>query len=104
MSHPRVPYTIYTCLFHWLEELALKPSFPPDFSGDQATRKAFLTSCRTYIRLCPEAFKDDLTKIIWAMLYMKTRCANRWATREFEQEAKTGHLRFINWLDFEEEF
>jgi len=23
---------------------------------------------------------------------------------EFEQEAKAGHLRFIDWLDFEEEF
>jgi len=38
------------------------------------------------------------------MSYMKTGCANRWATREFEQEVKTGHLRFIDWLDFEEEF
>jgi len=35
---------------------------------------------------------------------MKTRCANRWATREFEQEVKTSHLCFIDWLDFEEEF
>jgi len=35
---------------------------------------------------------------------MKTGCANRWATREFEQEVKTSHLRFIDWLDFEEEF
>jgi len=86
------------------KKLALKPSFPPDFSGDRAARKAFLTSCRTYIRLCPEAFEDDLTKIIWAMSYMKTGCANRWAAREFEQEAKAGHLRFIDWLDFEEEF
>jgi len=86
------------------KKLALKPSFPPDFSGDQAAGKAFLTSCRTYIRLCPEAFEDDLTKIIWAMSYMKTGRANRWATHEFEQEAKTGHLRFIDWLDFEEEF
>jgi len=86
------------------KKLPLKPSFPPDFSGDRAAGKAFLTSCQTYIRLCPEAFEDDLTKIIWAMSYMKTRCANRWATREFEQEAKAGHLRFIDWLDFEEEF
>jgi len=38
------------------------------------------------------------------MSYMKTGRANRWAIREFEQEAKTGHLRFIDWLDFEEEF
>jgi len=86
------------------KKLALKPSFPPNFSGDRAAGKAFLTSCRTYIRLCPEAFEDDLTKIIWAMSYMKTGRANRWATREFEQEAKAGHLHFINWLDFEEEF
>ena len=86
------------------KKLALKPSFPPDFSGDQAARKAFLTSCQTYIRLCPEAFEDDLTKIVWAMSYMKTGRANRWATREFEQETKTDRLRFINWLDFEEEF
>jgi len=71
--------------------------------GDQAAGKAFLTSCRTYI-LCPEAFEDDLTKIVWAMSYMKTGCANHWATREFEQEAKTSHLSFIDWLDFEEEF
>jgi len=49
-------------------------------------------------------FEDDLTKIIWAMSYMKTGRANRWATREFEQEVKTGHLHFIDWLDFEEEF
>jgi len=38
------------------------------------------------------------------MSYMKTGRANCWATREFEQEAKTGHLCFIDWLDFEEEF
>jgi len=35
---------------------------------------------------------------------MKTGRANCWATREFEQEAKAGHLRFIDWLDFKEEF
>jgi len=38
------------------------------------------------------------------MSYMKTGRANRWATCEFEQEAKNSHLRFIDWLDFEEEF
>ena len=86
------------------KKLTLKPSFPPDFSGDRAAGKAFLTSCRTYIRLCPEVFKDNLTKIVWAMSYMKTGRANHWATREFEQKAMTGHLCFINWLDFEEEF
>ena len=86
------------------KKLALKPSFPPEFSGDQAAGKAFLTSCRTYIRLCSEAFEDDLTKIVWAMSYMKTGRASRWATREFELEAKTSRLCFLDWLDFEDEF
>jgi len=27
------------------KKLPLKPSFPPDFSGDRAAGKAFLTSC-----------------------------------------------------------
>jgi hypothetical protein len=82
----------------------LKPSTPSEFDGNRSEGKAFLTSCRTYIRLCPEVFDDDATQIIWAMSYMKTGRAGRWATREFEQEARDGHLRFIDWLDFEEEF
>jgi len=35
---------------------------------------------------------------------MKSGCANRWTTREFESETKSGHLRVIDWIDFEEEF
>ena len=84
--------------------VSLKPALPPDFSGDRKMGKAFLTSCRTYMRLCPEAFEDDDTKIIWAMSYMRSGRANRWATREFELEAKDEHLRFIDWSDFEGEF
>jgi len=86
------------------KKVSLKPSFPPEFSGDRATGKAFLMSCRTYIRLCPEAFEDDSTKIIWAMSYMKSGRANCWATCKFEQEVKVGRVRFINWDDFEDEF
>jgi len=56
------------------------------------------------LHLCPEVFDNDATQIIWAMSYMKTGHATRWAAREFELEAKKGHLRFIDWLDFEEEF
>ena len=66
--------------------------------------KAFLTSCRTYIRLCLESFEDDLTMVVWAMSYMKAGHAGRWANHEFEHEAKSGHLRFIDWVNFEEEF
>jgi len=38
------------------------------------------------------------------MSYMKSGRANHWATREFEQEAKAGRLRFLDWDDFEDEF
>ena len=86
------------------KKVSLKPSFPPEFSGDRASGKAFLMSCWTYIHLCPEVFEDDLTKIVWAMSYMKSGHANRWVTREFEQEAKVSRLRFIDWDDFEDEF
>jgi len=35
---------------------------------------------------------------------MKTGRAGCWATHEFEQEVKNGSFRFIDWLDFENEF
>ena len=57
-----------------------------------------------YIRLRSEAFDDELIKIIWAMSYMNTSHAGRWAAREFDLEACNGRLRFLDWLDFEEEF
>jgi len=38
------------------------------------------------------------------MSYMKSGRANRWATREFEQEAKASRLRFLDWDDFEDKF
>jgi len=84
----------------------LRPSAPPEFDGDRTKGKTFLTSCRTYIRLCPEAFADKDTKIVWALSYMKSGRAGRWAAREFEYEAKSESktLRFLDWVDFEREF
>ena len=35
---------------------------------------------------------------------MKSGHASRWAAREFAHESKSGTLRFIDWLDFEQEF
>ena len=49
-------------------------------------------------------FEDNSTKIVWAMSYMKSGCANCWATHEFGQEAKVSRLCFIDWDDFEDEF
>jgi hypothetical protein len=84
----------------------LKPSAPLEFDGDHAKGKAFLTSCQTYICLCLETFEDNTIKIVWAMSDMKSGWASRWATREFEYEAasRDRRLRFLNWVDFEDEF
>jgi hypothetical protein len=84
----------------------IKPSPPADFNGDRSKGKAFLQSCRTYIRLSPDTFDSEVTKIIWAMSYMKSGRAGRWASREFELEAtsETHTLRFFDWYDFEDEF
>ena len=38
------------------------------------------------------------------MSYMNAGRAGRWAARELETEARKGRLRFLDWLDFEEEF
>src|SRR6266567_698188 len=88
------------------KKISLKPSTPSKFDGDRSKGKEFLMSCRTYIRLCPESFDDDITKIVWAMSYMKSGRAGRWATREFKHEAASEDqtLRFMDWLDFEDEF
>ena len=53
------------------KKLSLRPSPPSIFGGDRTDGKVFLTSCRTYIRLCPEAFDDQEQQIVWAMSFMK---------------------------------
>jgi len=86
------------------KKISLKPLAPPDFDGDHSAGKAFLTSCRTYIWLKLEVFNDNLVKIVWAMSYINAGRAGRWTVHEFETEARNGRLRFLDWLDFEEEF
>jgi hypothetical protein len=84
-----------------------RPANPPDFNGERSEGLAFLNSCQTYIRLCPEEFPDEQTKIMWAMSYMKTGRAQRWTARVFRWESSTeneGHTRFLDWEDFRDEF
>ena len=53
------------------------PALPNEFDGDRSKGPAFLRSCQTYVRLCPNSFSDDQTKIIWSLSYMKAgRAAN----------------------------
>ena len=82
----------------------IKAATPADFNGERDRGKAFMATCRTYIRLNAGTFANDDTKIIWAMSYMKSRRASRWAQRELATEASRGRLQFLDWKDFESEF
>jgi hypothetical protein len=83
----------------------LKPATPSEFDGDRLRGRAFLNSCETYYRLCPDQFIDEQALIIWAMSYMKSGRAARWADRVFRYEhSNPGVFRFLDWEDFQGEF
>ena len=44
---------------------------PSEFDGDHSKGMEFLYSCQMYIRLRPDSFPDNQTKIVWALSYMK---------------------------------
>ena len=67
-----------------LKTQKVKPASPLDFNhGDWTKGLAFLHSCQTYIRLCPEDFRDEQVKILWAISYMKVDQAAKWMARIF---------------------
>jgi len=81
------------------------PALPNEFDGDRSKGQAFLRSCQTYVLLCPESFSDDHTKIIWALSYMKSGRAAKWAARVFKwEEENAGAHKFLDWDDFKSEF
>jgi hypothetical protein len=81
------------------------PALPNEFDGDRSKGPTFLRSCQTYALLCPESFSDDQTKIIWALSYMKSGRAAKWAARVFKwEEDNGGSPKFLDWDDFKSEF
>ena len=80
------------------------PALPNEFDGDRSRGPAFLRSCQTYVLLCPESFSDDQTKIIWALSYMKSGRAAKWAARVFKWEEDNEAAKFLDWDDFKSEF
>ena len=84
-----------------------KPATPAEFDGERTKGLTFLHSCQTYIRLCPEEFRDEQTKIVWAMSYMKSGRAAKWTARIFRWEElpeNLGYSKFVDWEDFRDEF
>jgi len=83
----------------------LRPALPSEFDGDRSKGMEFLYSCRTYIRLRPDSFPDDQTKIVWALSYMKAGRAAKWAARVFRwEEENPRSYKFVDWEDFSKEF
>jgi len=60
---------------------------PNDFDRDHLKGWAFLNSCRLYISLCEDQFKDKQAKIHWALSFMKSRCAALYANSILQNEA-----------------
>jgi hypothetical protein len=84
-----------------------KPATPLEFDGDCKKGLTFVHSCQTYICLCPKEFRDDQTKIVWAMSYMKSGRAAKWTAHIFRWEElpeKFGYTKFLDWEDFRDEF
>ena len=80
------------------------PALPSEFDGDRSKGPAFLNSCQTYIRLCPDSFSDDQVKITWSLSYMKSGRAAKWAARVFKYEEDERNPKFLDWADFRDEF
>jgi hypothetical protein len=81
------------------------PALPNEFDGERSKGPAFLRSCQTYILLSPELFSEDQTKIVWALSYMKSGRAAKWAARVFKwEEDNGGDAKFLDWDDFKSEF
>ena len=83
----------------------LRPALPNEFDRDRSKGVTFLRSCQTYIVLCPESFSDDQVKIIWALSYMKSGWAAKWAACIFKwEEENAGDSRLLDWDNFKSEF
>ena len=81
------------------------PALPSKFDRDHSKGQAFLHSCQTYILLCLESFSDNQIEIIWALSYMKSRRAAKWAARIFKwEEENEGYTKFLDWDNFKLEF
>ena len=100
----KVPSMDITPIWSTPTRQPLSLALPDEFHGDQTEGQSFLTSCQTYIRLCPDSFSDQI-KIIWALSYMKSSRAGKWAATVFEwEEDNEGYLRFLDWDRFWAEF
>lgn len=82
----------------------LKPAAPNEFDGSRSKGRAFLNSCELYMNLAPQQFADEVSKVHWALSYMKSGRASLYADRILRFEAKNGTPRYQTWITFREDF
>ena len=81
------------------------PALPNKFDRDHSKGQTFLCSCQTYILLCPESLSNDQIKIVWALSYMKSGRAAKWAAHIFKwEEENKGYTKFLDWDNFKFKF
>ena len=85
-THPTDPTPVQTTPTRWPPS----PALPSEYSRNCSQGQTFLTSCQTYICLCPDSFPDEHIKITWVLSYMKSRWAAKWAEQVFQWEEKHG--------------
>ena len=85
-TSPKVPSVDITSIWSAPTRQPLSPALPDEFHGDQTKGQTFLTSCQTYICLCLDSFSSDQIKITWALSYMKSGRAGKWAIQVFKWE------------------
>jgi hypothetical protein len=66
--------------------------------------RAFLNSCRLYIALVPHQFADNHAKVMWALSFMKGRCAAQFIDHHMHCYQMIGSLSYLSWQEFAEEF
>ena len=82
----------------------LKPSSPPEFSGDRTEGRAFLTSCELYMRLVPDQFPSEQQKIKWVWSFMKSGRAVYHVQNFLRHETRTGTPKFRTYMEFRQFF
>ena len=104
-TSPKFPSTDITPIWSAPTRQPLSLVLPDKFHGDRTKGQTFLTSCHTYICLCLDSFSLDQIKITWALSYMKSGRAGKWAVQVFKwEEDNKGCSKFLDWDEFQAEF
>lgn len=97
-SSPNLPLPLPTT------QSGLKPTAPNEFDGSHSKGYAFLNSCELCMNLAPQQFTDEVSKVHWALSYMKSGRASLYADCILRFEAKNGTPCYQTWITFWEDF